>query len=651
MGKVRGDAVSRSQRNRVKPKPVGMRGSYASLPAQKGVMSSGEAADLTKADAISYPNNAVFAKSLAQQARTIDEHYQPTDEGIVQGPGVPSVVTPLDNTGLPRSWQYRYGWNLPSLPGEGRPLGMDTLRQIASVYDILRKCIEVRKDEFCSLKFNVVARDPDRKRAKDVIKDQQSNIREIEDFFTFPDKKHTWQSWVRMVLEDYFVPDAVSIYKRRTYGGELHSLRVLDGALIKPILDIQGDTPDPPDVAYQQYVWGIARWSFDSDELIYAPKNKRVTSPYGFSPIEQFLTHITLALKHQRWTLDFFTDGTLPEGIAEAPASWSPKQIQEFSQIWDRMLAGDTRALRKLHFVPSGFKFHQFKDWTFDPTFARWLVGVTCAAFDLQPQELGFEPMHSGLGGKGFAEEQSIILKRKALKPLQKWLLDEIINPIIWEEFNAPALVGSFTSGEDVEEKLQLMQARDLAIRNGTMTIAQAAEEDGYEPPDIGRLFIVGQNIYGEPDLLALSKFGAAALPSATGTALPEGRNEPILQKGKAQVELGPGKSVELPQTPQQANQQARQSVAQDTSNAQKTAAQEEKTQGPATQHSTGRLNDPDATNKPNIKKSVEDELDTFRRYAKARQKEGRWRSFHSDILPSEFLDLLNKGAEESMHE
>jgi hypothetical protein len=221
-------------------------------------------------------------------------------EGVLLGPGAPPTAQPLDRSGQPRTYAYRVGWNLPSLPGEGRPLDFGTLRQLADTYDLLRKAIEVRKDELCSLRFDVIARDPDRRRARQVVKDQQDKIAEIRDCFAFPDRRHSWQTWLRRLLEDYFVVDAVTIWKWRTLGGKLHGLRLLDGATIKPLLTIQGDTPWPPDPAYQQYLYGVPRYNFRADELIYAPKNRRNHSPYGFSPIQQFMWHINEALRPSR---------------------------------------------------------------------------------------------------------------------------------------------------------------------------------------------------------------------------------------------------------------------------------------------------------------------------------------------------------------
>lgn len=523
------------------------------------------------------------------------------EAGVQFGPGVPPPPAPLDRSGQPRTFGYRVGWNIPSLPGEGRPLPFDTLRQLADTYDLLRKAIELRKDEVCSLQFDIVARDPDRRRAKQVVREQQAKIAAIRAFFAFPDGRETWQSWLRRLLEDYFVVDAVTIWKRRTLGGALHSLRLIDGTTIKPLLSVQGDRPEPPDPAYQQYLYGVARESFTADELIYAPKNRRNQTPYGFSPVEQFLWHINEALRYGRFRLDWFTDGTLPEGVAVAPPGTTPQQLRELRDWWDGVMAGDTRALHKLQWVPAGTTFHAFKTFEFSADFARWLVTLTCSALDVTPQELGFDPEHNGLGGRGYAEEQSTILKRKSTGPLVRWLCDEILNPLIWREFGAPELAASFRDLGDAEDRLQAMQARDLAIRNGSVSIDQAVEEDGGEPPGIGRLFVFGNSVLFEPDLVQGTLQGtdgdaprpvAGAEPETVGS---DGAVSTTTPEGHA-----PARSGEA------------------------VAGAAERSDGDATLA----------------------EVQRFLRFARERQRSGKWRDFTSAAIPAATLAALNKAAQ-----
>ena len=562
---------------------------------------------ITKAAAdFQSPAGGGVASSAAMQAlyARMKLDFEGSQKDAVQfGPGTPPVPTPLDQTGVPRAYAYRVGWNIPSQPGEGRPLDLDTLEQLATTYDLMAKAITIRLDEVATMRFDVIARDTDKKRARQVIASQQATIKKIRAFFERPDRKHTWQSWLRLLGYQHLVCDGVAMHRQRTFGGELYALRILHAPTIKPLLTVHGDMPDPPDPAYQQYLYGVARDSFTTGELTYAIKNRRVNTPYGWSPVEQFITHVNTALRFQQWNSAFFTDGTMPEGVAEAPADWTAEQIAEYNQQWEAILAGDPRALRKLHFVPAGFKYNILKPYQFEEPLAHWLMLVTCAAIDVTPTELGFEPK-SGLGGRGFAEEQSVVLKRKSTGPFISWLMAEIVNPVIWEEFGATDLQGSLhPEGEEIEQ-LQAMQARDLAIRNGTMSIDQAVEEDGGEPPGIGRILVTQQGVYFEPDLIQGTKEGVNAL-TPEPPAPPPGGGEPTT--GERASSSG--------------TQQAREQ--------------------PATQPRTQAANKPAAS----VEKAADAELGRLARFARERRKAGTWRDFQSDVWAPETLAALNKAA------
>jgi hypothetical protein len=67
-------------------------------------------------------------------------------------------------------------------------------------------------------------------------------------FLGEPDRAngYSFAQWLSMLLEEVFVLDAAAIYPRRTYGGDLWSLEVLDGSTIKPLLDERGGRPLRP---------------------------------------------------------------------------------------------------------------------------------------------------------------------------------------------------------------------------------------------------------------------------------------------------------------------------------------------------------------------------------------------------------------------
>lgn len=542
------------------------------------------------------------------------------DRADVQfGPGDAPTAQPLDQTGQPRAYQYRVGWNIPSLPGEGRPLPYETLEQLASTWWVLSKGIELRADQLLALRFDIVARDPDKKAAKAITGKRQAEIAAIRAFFDRPDQRHTRQAWLRAILWDHLVYDAIALWKRRTLGGQLHSLRYLSSPTLKPLLDVHGDQPEPPAAAYQQYLYGVARDSFTSEELVYAIKNRRITSPYGRSPVEQFMWQINTALRYERSVLDRYTDGTLPEGWAVAPPGTTPQQLNELRTWWDDVMAGDTRAMHQLQWVPAGTDLKVIKELTgFDESFSRWLVRLGCAAIGVTPQELGF-PEQESLGGKGFAEEQSAVQKRKGTGPLARWLCDEVFNPIIWTDFGCPDLQATFVEEGDEEDQLQAMQARDLAIRSGQLSIDQVVEEDGGTPPGIGRLFVVGNNVLFEPDLVLGSKEGAHAVAGVELDTPGIGEKPPGAPK--------PGTPGSNDMTP----------MSEDAPLTPADVAARARTPKPTAQPPNGQP--------PAGAQQKAAELDRFLTFARKRQQAGKWRDFDSTLLAPDTLKALNTAA------
>ena len=90
-------------------------------------------------------------------------------------------------------------------------------------------------------------------------------LAQLTDFFSYPDKEHTWQQWVRLLLEDLLVLDAPVLVPIVSQDGELwsagktlYALEVIDGSTITRKIDAMGRTPASPAIAYQQILKGLA---------------------------------------------------------------------------------------------------------------------------------------------------------------------------------------------------------------------------------------------------------------------------------------------------------------------------------------------------------------------------------------------------------
>jgi PAS domain-containing protein len=97
------------------------------------------------------------------------------------------------------------------------------------------------------------------------------------------------------------------------------------------VLDVTGRTPLPPDPAYQQILKGIPAVDYTADDLVYMVRNPRVWKIYGYSPVEQVITTVNIALRRQVSQLAFYTEGNVPEALGQVPDTWTPKQIRSSS--------------------------------------------------------------------------------------------------------------------------------------------------------------------------------------------------------------------------------------------------------------------------------------------------------------------------------
>lgn len=256
----------------------------------------------------------------------------------------------------PRQYGYAPGANLIWQPrGEQGGISSEALVALSKSWDLLRIVIETQLDRLCARKFEVRAK----KSAKDKSnKDWKQrnltdpNVQALNNFLAYPDGLHPFPTWLRMWLEDMIVLDAATLYLERDMDGRIASVHPIWGGTINRMMTDQGITPPPPYVAYQQVVYGSPACDFTTNDLIYFMRNEKTYQRYGYSPVEQILLTISIAIRRQTFQLDYYTAGNIPEALCFLPDSVTIDQVKEVQDWFDSIMSGDLANRRRFRFMP-----------------------------------------------------------------------------------------------------------------------------------------------------------------------------------------------------------------------------------------------------------------------------------------------------------
>ena len=364
-----------------------------------------------------------------------------------------------------RQFAFQVGSNLNYTPRATEPIKAADLRLLSENLDILRAVIETRKDQICVLDFDIIKKDGSKGDARcDALKE----------FFTYPDKENDWATWLRILIDDLLVIDAPTLYVNKTIGGEVYALEIIDGASVKVLIDEKGRSPVPPDASYQTVFYGVPAVDYTKEELIYRPRNKRSYKLYGFSPVEQILMTVNIALKRQLSQLQYYTEGNIPSAIMSTPETWTLENIKLFQEYWDSILEGNTAKRRHAIFTPHGVTINPTKENPITDQFDEWLARIVCYVFSVSPQAFAKQSNRATAEvNKQTADEEGII----PLKIYVKSLIDYIIN----NHFGYKDIEFSFVTEQNVDPEIQA-KIDDLNIRNMTATINEVRESRGLDP-------------------------------------------------------------------------------------------------------------------------------------------------------------------------
>jgi len=379
-------------------------------------------------------------------------------------------LQPLQQEAKGRQIDYPVGYNTITRPRQDEPISFGQLRALADGCDVVRLAIETRKDQLVKLRWRIANLDPKKDKGVD------ARLEQLQQFFKRPDTVLTWQTWLRALVEELLVTDAPTIYPRRTVGGDVWGLDLMDGGTIKLLINEDGRRPVPPSPAYQQILKGIPAVDYSADELIYMPRNVRVWKFYGCSPVEQIVLTVNIALRRQLHQLQYYTEGNVPEALIGVPETWTPQQIKEFQDIWDALLAGDTAQRRHARFVPATISksFVQTKEEALKNDFDEWLARVVCYAFNLPPTPF-IKQMN-----RATAETSQEAALQEGLAPLQEWVKD-VIDLVIQKYFGWSDLQFIWADEREIDPDIQ-SQIHDRDLRNSSRCINEVRAERGEDP-------------------------------------------------------------------------------------------------------------------------------------------------------------------------
>ncbi|UGY23738.1 phage portal protein [Bradyrhizobium septentrionale] len=453
--------------------------------------------------------------------------------GTAQGADWFGPLNPIQPIAPPevagRVWDFIPGYNLATTPRTYEEISFPALRNLADSYDPMRLVIERRKDQMCRLPWTIRVKHEDTSKKKrpaisELPAAQQNRIKEITRFFKRPDREMTFRSWLRAILEDLLVIDAPSIFCERNRGGGLIGLRYVDGGTIKRVIDDWGRTPEPIPFtgqdftwngdtitlenhrtfgfrlvpgsmiahqtpigmkppkfamlppAYQQVLKGLPAVNYTTADLIYRPLNLRPNRVYGYSPVEQVVMTISIALHRSLAQLEYFREGNQPDAVYSLPAEWTPDQTQRFQQYWDDLFSGNLANRRRMKFIPtgSGNAYTPLKEPPLKNEFDEWLVRIVCFAFSYPPAAF------VSLSNRSIAEQHEKQAEEEGIEPMKQWVA-ETLNDVLMREFSDDELEFAWAEEQEIDPEKQSTILRGYQ-ESGNLTINQVRDRIGEEP-------------------------------------------------------------------------------------------------------------------------------------------------------------------------
>jgi hypothetical protein len=449
-----------------------------------------------------------------------------SDPNVSFGPGTripPASIDPVNDVGrtFPRTFEGPISWNLQL--GPNREVPWTILRDAANV-DWARRCIEIRKADVVALEWDITLTDqaikdamkkgagqgkkgPSKARAITEVREKfEDQITAQKTFWETPDRMNglDWPEWTNSFLEEVLVTDALSVYPHPALGRcpvdgitiPTHSIRLIDGATIKPLYDHLYNLPGAGQAAYQQILYGFprgeytfdpnARGAFLADQLIYKPRNRRVRSPYGLSATEQALTVIGMWVQREEWIRAEYGVGANPNtwlrptsGDTGSEEHWTPGQRRIYEQALNDDLSGQTAARNLLKVLPPDLEPVQMQEFAekYKPDYDERLILSIASFFDVMGTQINITP-RGGLGGKGHQEGESAKAEAQARRPTVEYMTG-VLNTVARKFLGMPAELTFTFRSTDEDDIGEITQSRQTEMFSGQRTLNELRAEAG----------------------------------------------------------------------------------------------------------------------------------------------------------------------------
>lgn len=413
-----------------------------------------------------------------------------------------------------RQFDFPIGANLNYRPRGTEALGFDALKRLAR-HPIVAMLIQRQKDLVTSQDWQIKPR-----LASEDEKMDDPDVRSIADFLRFPDQEHDWCQWIGAVLDQLLVIDAVSVYGAPTRAGGIYALQLLDGATVKPVINLSGRRPVAPDPAYQQVLKGLPAVDYTGDELVYFPQTYRVDRFYGYSRVEQAHDLVEMAISRLRSQKGYFDFGNVGDGYFTMPDGWTPDQIMAFEMKWNSVMMGfDPATRRTVPFVPSGTEWKPTKTDLLADEFDELLIRLLCFPFGVAPTAF---MKQAGLGA-GSAKTDHEAAEEGGIAPLLQYV-ERLMSLIIAKWFGRPDLEFAFVDNREFDPKTAA-EIDDLAIGNRSRTINEVRDRRGEKPVPWGDEPMVDLSDGGVIPLKLAMERGSKEPEPAPAALTPPGTN------------------------------------------------------------------------------------------------------------------------------